>query len=96
MFTPVSRTISLFPNPLALYADTRPLLSAHPIQIVPTGLCSLPPLGPAMPVIDRPYVVPVAFTAPSAIAIAVSSLTAPYFSMVERETFSRFSFKALE
>ncbi len=45
--------------------------------MVPTGLSSVPPLGPAIPVIDTAISAPATRSAPSAIAAAVSALTAP-------------------
>ena len=46
----------------------------------PTGFCSLPPPGPATPVMAKPQSAPVSRRAPSAIASATGSLTAPWVS----------------
>ncbi len=44
---------------------------------VPTGFWSVPPEGPAIPVVDTPMSVPLAFLTPSAMRTATSLLTAP-------------------
>src|SRR5207302_1515948 len=55
---------------------TRPACDSA-ICTVPTGFSSLPPPGPAMPVIPTPSVLPTWRRIPSARAIATSLLTAP-------------------
>src|SRR2546429_5459731 len=45
---------------------------------VPTGFSSLPPPGPAIPVIPTPSVLPTLRRMPSASAMATSLLTAPF------------------
>lgn len=50
--------------------------------IKPTGLVGVAPPGPAIPVVERPQMAPVALHTPSAIACAHSLLTAPYCSMI--------------
>ena len=52
----------------------------------PTGFSGVPPAGPAIPVADRPTSTSANRRAPSAIARAVPSLTAPYRSMVSSGT----------
>ena len=57
--------------------STRPS-SATPNQTVPTGFAALPPPGPAMPVTETASVdARAARAAPSAMARATGSLTAP-------------------
>ena len=51
---------------------------ATPIQTVPTGFSLLPPLGPAMPVVEMAKSAPEMTFAPFAIAIATCSETAPF------------------
>ena len=60
--------------------------SARPIHTVPTGLPGSAPPGPAMPVADTATSQPSAARAPSAMAHAVSSLTAPIKASVSRPT----------
>src|SRR5689334_13601080 len=54
-----------------------PSRRARPIHTVPTGFASLPPPGPATPVVLRAMSALLARSAPSAISMAVSRLTAP-------------------
>ena len=51
------------------------------MHTVPTGLASLPPVGPAMPVTPTPTSTPARRRTPSAIATATISLTAPCAAM---------------
>src|ERR1044072_5331964 len=51
--------------------------SASAMKTVPTGFSSVPPPGPAIPVIDNPKSVPMRLRTPSAIASATGALTAP-------------------
>jgi hypothetical protein len=62
----------------------------------PTGFSGVPPSGPAMPVTATPTSTPAAFSAPAAIAAAVSSDTAPCRSRItgstpSSSTFARFA-----
>ena len=58
----------------------------RPIYIRPTGFSSVPPPGPAIPVTDTQMSLPETRAMPSAISLAVCSLTAPYFSRVSADT----------
>ncbi len=49
----------------------------QPKQTMPTGFSGVPPVGPATPVIDSATWARLLSSAPSAIAWATSSLTAP-------------------
>ena len=50
----------------------------------------VPPVGPAIPVVDIPMVVCALFLIPSAISCAVCLLTAPWVESVCCDTCSRF------
>ena len=65
-------------------------LSEYPIQTVPTGLFSVPPLGPAIPLVEIPIDELNFFLTLVAISSTTSLLTAPNFSM-----FFLFTFKLL-
>ena len=56
---------------------------------VPTGLASVPPSGPAMPVMPMPTSAPLRARMPAAIACATGSLTAPCVSRSAGSTPSR-------
>lgn len=60
-----------------LRRTTVPSLSATAIYTRPTGFSSLPPVGPAIPVIAADIVAPGSLRAPRAICSAHCSLTAP-------------------
>ena len=63
---------------------------------VPTGFSSVPPPGPATPVVTTEASAPAALTAPSAISAAVCLETAPYFSRVSFFTPSSLCLASLE
>ena len=69
---------------------------ATAIQTVPTGLPGVPPVGPAMPVVEMPYVAPVARRTPSAICSATLRLTAPYRFRLSGSTPSSAVFTSFE
>jgi hypothetical protein len=57
------------------------MLEEKPKQTVPTGFSGVPPEGPAMPVTLKAQALLLAVRAPSAMALAHASLTAPYCSI---------------
>ena len=59
---------------------------ATAMNTVPTGFASLPPPGPATPVVEIAIVAPVRVSAPRAISMAVSWLTAPCAAKVDSRT----------
>ena len=69
---------------------------ASPINAVPTGFWAVPPSGPAIPVVERANVVPLRCSAPSAMARATSSLTAPATEISSAETPNVRVFASLE
>ena len=62
----------------------------------PTGLSSVPPPGPAIPVVDIATSVFASLAIPLTISFAVSSLTAPNWFNVSSFTPSLFIFASLE
>ena len=66
------------------------------MNTVPTGFCSLPPSGPAMPVMAMPTCVFARSRAPFAICSAIGALTAPCTDRSLSETPSSSNLAALE
>ena len=66
--------------------ETVPLGETIAMNTVPTGLWSLPPSGPATPVMPTPSSTRALRRAPSAICSATAALTAPCASRVARST----------
>ncbi len=63
---------------------------------MPTGLAGLPPVGPATPVTATVMLAAERASAPTAIARAVASLTAPWATSVASGTPSMSCFAAFE
>ena len=76
-----SRTMARLPGSWRVRSIRAPPRSATDRQTVPTGLASLPPPGPAIPVIPIPRSAPRRSIAPSASATATSGETAPWRSI---------------
>src|SRR5690606_25772688 len=90
-----SRTSSLSPRKRRRRASTASSM-AIPIQTVPTGFSADPPPGPAIPVTETATSAPSARLAPTAISLAVSSLTAPCAASVDSRTPSSACFDSFE
>src|SRR5271167_3565773 len=69
---------------------------ASPKWTRPTGFSALPPPGPATPVIDTARSIGARASAPSAIAVAVSALTAPCAAITSGGTPSNSDFASFE
>ena len=83
-------------DPNTMQRECTPSGVATAIQTVPTGLPGVPPVGPAMPVVEMPYVAPVARRTPSAICSATLRLTAPYRFRLSGSTPSSAVFTSFE
>ena len=74
-------TSCLSPENTLLYVVVFPLIQI-PKHTVPTGISSVPPLGPASPVIPTPIFAPHSLAIPVAISCATFSLTTSKVSIV--------------
>ena len=81
-----SLTLLRSPSSISLTAYS-PFSVDTPTYTVPTGVCSVPPPGPAIPVVETATSAPERSRTPFAICFAVSSETTPCFSMVSRFCF---------
>ena len=78
------------------FSANTPFFEANPTYTVPTGFSSVPPVGPATPVVDTAISAPDSFSTPSAISSAHGILTSVYFSIVGRRTPSTLIFISFE
>jgi len=72
------------------------VLEPIPMHTVPTGLSSVPPVGPAIPLIEIEKSDPLFLKAPSAISFTTLSLTAPSAKSVSLVTPRVFNFALFE
>src|SRR5262249_43168917 len=100
--TPSSATITDWRRMLSRSPENRrvsertPPALAQAKHTVPTGFSGVPPVGPATPVMDTATLALLRSSAPRAISLAVSSLTAPCAWRVSVRTPRSSSLAALE